>query len=191
PSFLKLQDLLEEIGRRLRLTGSAQSHAFALQEVLHPAHRVPERAVGSVHRRGRLETDGLLLGRPEAEVVWVETPVQVVEAPLEVGAVEDEPSIEPEHGPVIASHREGLESPALGADVSGGRRRAAAPALRSIPLAHHSDIGSPNTDRASEEARSDRSPSPSRARSRYRSPRYMDSGRERGAAAAARLRVGI
>src|SRR5262245_34414692 len=97
--------------------------------------------------------------------------IQRVKPPLEVRPIEGKSALESEHCPVIASRCEGLESAALGADVPGGRRRAAAPALRSVPLAHHSRDWLPKHDRASEEARSDRCPAPSRARSRYRSPR--------------------
>ena len=137
PGFLQRQDLLEEVGRRLGLSGRAEGHALEVQEVLHAADGIPEGAVGRVHRGRSLQADALLLRGTQAEVVRMETPVQRVEALLEVGPVKGQPALDPEHVPVIAPRRKGLEPAAIRAGAAGGRGRAASPTLRPIPLVGH------------------------------------------------------
>jgi len=136
PGFLQLQDLLEQIGRRLGLPRGAQPHALELQEILHPAHRIAQRAVRRVHGGRGLQADGLLFRRAQAEVVRMETPVERMESPPEIRPVERQPALETQHRPVIRARREGLEATALGADIPRGGAAAAAPALRSVLLAH-------------------------------------------------------
>ena len=112
------------------------AHPLELQEVLHAAHRVAERPVGRIHGRGGLEADRLLLRGPQPEVVRVQAPVQPVKAPLEVGPIQAEPALEPEHRPVIAPLRERPDPAARWADRPLDRGRAAARAGGSSSLIH-------------------------------------------------------
>src|SRR5262245_1201460 len=116
-----------------------------------------------------------------------------MKAPLEVGPVEPEPALEPEHSPVVAPRRKRLQPTALGADVSVGRGSPAAPALRPVSLALHLRnqlLKTPTGPRRRPGQITVRSTS-SQAGMPLPRPRVRFLGREGRAAAAARLRIGI
>src|SRR5262245_52311471 len=107
-SFLDLEHLLEQLGRRLRLHHGALLRVTPLLEphqVLDARDRIAQRPVRRVEPRRGFQDLGLPLRRRGLMEVRMALPRELVELPLELGEVDTQPPRQPEYLEVIHALR--------------------------------------------------------------------------------------
>src|SRR5262245_13432334 len=107
-SFLDLEHLLEQLGRRLRLHHGALARVttfFEPHQVLDARDRIAQRPVGRVEPRRGFQDLGLPLRRRGLMEVRMTLPRELIELPLKLGEIDTQPPRQPEYLEMIHTLR--------------------------------------------------------------------------------------
>src|SRR5712692_3997625 len=126
--FVQLEDFFEKFRRRLLLVLAFPAHPGESQQILHPAHRIAQRAVGIVQLRGAYQRELPLGLRGALEVIGMQLPGERMEFLLELRRVEGELLRQAEEREVVGATRQRLDLSARRAELRAAGRRRAIPA---------------------------------------------------------------